>query len=92
MGGDNRSRKRSGASSNDSNPANKKAKTGIPEARNDKNKMKKHGQAATKKEPEKSKSPSNVSKVISKPIKKLTPQSGKNYSGKVVNNGRKNIV
>lgn len=88
MGGDNRSRKRGGASSNDSNPANKKAKTGIPEARNEKNKMKKHGQPATKKEAEKSKSPSNLPKVVSNPIKKLTSQSGKNYSGKVVNNGR----
>jgi hypothetical protein len=92
MGGDNRSRKRSGASSNDSNPANKKAKTGIPEARNDKNKMKNHKQAAAKKEHEKSKSPSNFSKVVGKPFTKLTPQSGKNYSGKVVDNGRKNIV
>lgn len=93
MGGDNRARKRSGTSSTESYPVNKKAKTGVAESRNDDKKAgKKHGQVVAKKGVEKSKPVSNMSKVVIKPVKKLSPNSGKNYSGKVVNNAPKIFV
>ena len=84
MGGDNRARKRSLAASSDSQPVSKKAKA---EQSNDEKTNKKHGKIAVKKGVVKSKSMSYESKDVNKPLKKLSPQNGKSYSGKVVSNG-----
>ena len=92
MAGDNRARKRSAASSTDSNPVNKKAKTGILKSQNDDKKSKKHGKVATKQGFEKSKSIINVSKDVIKPIRKLSPQGGKKFSGKVIKNEPNSFV